>query len=82
MELCLGQLAFFKECQKEGIKPIIGCEVYVAPRSRLQKEAGIDDKYYHLILLAKNKEGYQNLIKLHFEYSCLHYFSYYLLQVV
>ena len=59
-----GAVSFFKECQKEGIKPIIGCEVYVAPRSRLQKEAGIDDKYYHLILLAKNKEGYQNLIKL------------------
>ena len=59
-----GAVGFFKECQKEGIKPIIGCEVYVAPRSRFQKEPGIDDKYYHLILLAKNKEGYQNLIKL------------------
>ena len=59
-----GAVSFFQECQKEGIKAIIGCEVYVAPRSRLQKEPGIDDKYYHLILLAKNKEGYQNLIKL------------------
>ena len=59
-----GAASFFQECQKEGIKAIIGCEVYVAPRSRLQKEPGIDDKYYHLILLAKNKEGYQNLIKL------------------
>jgi DNA polymerase-3 subunit alpha len=59
-----GAVQFFQECQKEGIKPIIGCEVYVAPRSRFQKETGIDDKYYHLILLAKNKIGYQNLIKL------------------
>jgi DNA polymerase-3 subunit alpha len=59
-----GTVQFFQECQKEGIKPIIGCEVYVAQRSRFQKEAGIDDKYYHLILLAKNKTGYQNLIKL------------------
>ncbi len=59
-----GSAIFFQECQKEDIKAIIGCEVYVAPRSRLQKETGIDDKYSHLILLAKNKEGYQNLIKL------------------
>ena len=42
-----GAVSFFQECQKEGIKPIIGCEVYVAPRSRLQKEAGIDDKHHH-----------------------------------
>lgn len=59
-----GAVNFYKECIKEGIKPIIGCEVYVAPRSRFQKEAGVDDKYSHLILLAKNKIGYQNLIKL------------------
>ena len=59
-----GSAIFFQECQKEDIKAIIGCEVYVAPRSRLQKENGIDDKYSHLILLAKNKIGYQNLIKL------------------
>ena len=59
-----GAVNFYKECVKEGIKPIIGCEVYVAPRSRFQKESGIDDNYSHLILLAKNKEGYQNLIKL------------------
>lgn len=59
-----GAVSFFKECQKEGIKPIIGCEVYVAPRSRFDKEANIDDKYSHLILLAKNKKGYENLIKL------------------
>lgn len=59
-----GAVNFYKECVKEGIKPIIGCEVYVAPRSRLNKEAGIDDEYAHLILLVKNKTGYQNLIKL------------------
>ena len=59
-----GAIDFYKACKNEGIKPIIGCEVYVAPRSRLQKEPGIDNKYNHLILLAKNKQGYQNLSKL------------------
>ena len=59
-----GAVEFYKECVKNDIKPIIGCEVYVAPRSRLDKEAGIDDKYGHLILLAKDNEGYKNLIKL------------------
>ena len=59
-----GAVNFYKECKKEGIKPIIGCEVYVAPRSRFNKEAGIDDDIAHLILLVKNKTGYQNLIKL------------------
>ena len=59
-----GAIDFYKACKKEGIKPIIGCEVYVAPRSRLDKEPGIDNKYNHLILLAKNNEGYKNLSKL------------------
>lgn len=59
-----GAVNFYKECVKEGIKPIIGCEVYVAPRTRFDKESGVDDSYAHLILLAKNKTGYQNLIKL------------------
>ena len=59
-----GVIDFYKECKKNGIKPIIGCEVYVAPRSRFDKEPGIDNKYSHLILLAKDKMGYQNLIKL------------------
>ena len=59
-----GAIDFYKACKKEGVKPIIGCEVYVAPRSRLQKEPGIDNKYYHLILLAKNNQGYKNLSKL------------------
>ena len=59
-----GAIDFYKACKKEGIKPIIGCEVYVAKRSRFDKEPGIDNKYYHLILLAKNNEGYKNLSKL------------------
>ena len=59
-----GVVDFYKEAIKQGVKPVIGCEVYVAPRSRFQKDGGIDDKYSHLILLAKNKTGYQNLIKL------------------
>ena len=59
-----GAIDFYKACKKEGIKPIIGCEVYVAPRGRFDKEPNIDNKYNHLILLAKNNEGYKNLIKL------------------
>ncbi len=59
-----GAIDFYKACKKEGIKPIIGCEVYVAPRSRFDKEPNIDNHYYHLILLAKNQKGYQNLSKL------------------
>ena len=59
-----GVIDFYKACKKEGIKPIIGCEVYVATRSRLNKEPNVDNKYNHLILLAKNKIGYQNLSKM------------------
>ena len=59
-----GAVEFFQECKNEGIKPIIGCEMYVAPRDRFSKEHGIDDKYSHITLLAKNTTGYQNLIKL------------------
>ena len=59
-----GAIDFYKAWKKEGIKPIIGCEVYVAPRSRLNKEPNIDNRYNHLILLAKNQQGYQNLSKL------------------
>jgi DNA polymerase-3 subunit alpha len=58
-----GVIDFYKACIKEGIKPIIGCEVYVANRSRFNKEAGLDWNN-HLILLAKNNEGYKNLTKL------------------
>ena len=59
-----GTIDFYKACKKEGIKPIIGCEVYVAPRRRFDKEPGIDNHYNHLILLAKNNQGYKNLSKL------------------
>lgn len=59
-----GAVEFYKECLAQGIKPIIGCEVYVAPRSMYSKEPNIDDKYGHLILLCKNNEGYKNLIKI------------------
>ena len=59
-----GAIEFYKACKEEGIKPIIGCEVYVAPRTRFDKETGIDNKYNHLILLAKNNEGYKNLSKM------------------
>lgn len=59
-----GVVDFYKECKKVGIKPIIGCEVYVAPRTRFDKESNIDNKYSHLILLAKNETGYKNLTKL------------------
>lgn len=59
-----GAVAFYKECKKEGIKPIIGCEVYVAPRSRFSKVHGVDSERYHLILLCKNEIGYKNLLKL------------------
>ena len=59
-----GVIDFYKECKKNGVKPIIGCEVYVAPRSRFDKEPNIDNNYSHLILLAKNNIGYKNLIKI------------------
>lgn len=59
-----GAIEFYKECKKEGIKPIIGCEVYVAERKLTDKEPGIDNKRYHLILLAKNLQGYKNLMRL------------------
>lgn len=59
-----GAIEFYKECKKNDIKPIIGCEVYIAPRTRFDKEPNIDNKYTHLILLAKNNKGYENLLKL------------------
>jgi DNA polymerase-3 subunit alpha len=59
-----GTIDFYKAAKEEGIKPIIGCEVYVAPESRFKKETVKGVNYYHLVLLAENNEGYQNLIKL------------------
>ena len=60
-----GAIDFYKACKAEGIKPIIGCEVYVAPGSRFDREASRgDERYYHLILLAETDEGYKNLSKI------------------
>src|SRR3989344_5323431 len=59
-----GIIDFYSSCVKNSIKPIIGVEVYIANRTRFDKEAGIDNKRYHLTVLAKNNIGYQNLIKL------------------
>jgi DNA polymerase III subunit alpha len=59
-----GAIEFYKLSRKEGLKPIIGVEAYIAERSRLDKEPGIDNRRYHLTLLAKNEEGYKNLMRL------------------
>jgi len=59
-----GAIEFYKKAKERGIKPIIGCEVYVAQERMNQKRPNIDDKRYHLVLLAKNEEGYKNLVKL------------------
>ena len=60
-----GVIDFYKAAKEAGIKPILGCEVYVAPGSRFDKEAGTgEDKYNHLVLLAENNTGYQNLMKI------------------
>ncbi len=60
-----GAVDFYRACKAEGIKPIIGCEVYVAPGSRFDREPGAgDERYYHLILLAENRTGYYNLLKI------------------
>ncbi len=59
-----GAVDFYKAAKKHGIKPIIGCEVYVASRSRFDKVHGVDSNRHHLVLLCKNETGYKNLIKL------------------
>ena len=60
-----GVIDFYRAARAEGIKPILGCEVYVAPNSRFDKElTGGEDRYYHLVLLAETNEGYANLVKI------------------
>ncbi len=60
-----GVIDFYRACREVGIKPIIGCEVYVAPGSRFDREVGRgEDRYYHLVLLAENDLGYHNLMKI------------------
>lgn len=60
-----GVIDFYKEAKANGIKPILGCEVYVAPDSRFDKETtGGEDRYHHLVLLAENNQGYANLMKI------------------
>lgn len=60
-----GVVDFYEECRRQGIRPILGCEVYVAPGSRFDREsAGGEDRYHHLILLAENNTGYANLVKI------------------
>ncbi len=59
-----GAVEFFKACDKKGVKPIIGCEVYVAPRSMEQKDRLLDSDYSHLVLLVKDEIGYRNLVNI------------------
>ncbi len=59
-----GVVEFYKACRSVGVKPVIGCEVYVAPRTRHDRRTGIDDKLAHLVLLAENERGYRNLLRL------------------
>ena len=60
-----GVIDFYRACKSEGIRPVLGCEVYVAPGSRFHKEGGVtDERYYHLVLLAENDIGYSNLMKI------------------
>ena len=59
-----GVIDFYKECKKQGIKPVIGCEVYTAARTMYDKDADKDKYQGHLVLLAKTNDGYKNLIKI------------------
>jgi len=59
-----GVVDFYKACHKQGIKPIVGCEIYMAPGKRTDRVAGKDDKNHHLVLLAEDQEGYRNLVKI------------------
>ncbi len=60
-----GVIDFYKACREAGINPVIGCEIYVSPGSRFDKEPGMsEDRYHHLVLLAENETGYSNLLKI------------------
>jgi len=59
-----GAIEFYKECQKQGVKPIIGVDAYLASRTRFDKQAGIDKDRFRMVLLCKNEKGYKNLMKL------------------
>ena len=59
-----GAIQFYKEALAQGVHPVIGCEVYVAPRSRFDREHGVDSSPYHLVLLCRNMTGYENLCRL------------------
>ncbi len=59
-----GAVEFSKACRAQGVKPIIGCEVYVAPRTRFDRAGKVDETSYHLVLLARDQQGYQNLSRL------------------
>ena len=59
-----GVIPFYKACKKEGIKPVIGCEIYLTPGSRHERVSRQEQKIHHLVLLAKNQTGYQNLMKI------------------
>ena len=70
-----GCVKFYNACKAAGIKPLIGCEVYVAPRTRFDKESGLDNRAYHLTLIAKDRQGYSNLCQMVSE-AYLHGFYY------
>jgi len=59
-----GVLEFYRAAREAGINPVLGCEVYVAPRTRFDREVGVDDNPHHLVLLAENEVGYRNLVRL------------------
>ena len=59
-----GVVDFYKAARREGIRPILGCEVYVAERTRFDKVHGVDSEHSHLVLLCENETGYHNLLKL------------------
>ncbi|RJX18671.1 MAG: DNA polymerase III subunit alpha [Desulforudis sp.] len=70
-----GIVDFYRACRKAEIKPILGCEVYVAPRQMSDRQSGIDDKMTHLVLLAENEQGYRNLLAV-VSYGYIHGFYY------